>query len=131
MKSSIKIKQLRLSSFLESMRGLMNRSRFLKHPRKLKKELVIIEPEIDIHFPLIEHGTLPLNLNLTLGYDDDPLKVLHDIKVDYSLLEVNESVIQINTKLKDDEERVMLLNNLKVIAKSYSIDVEELNHVNH
>jgi hypothetical protein len=131
MKSSIKIKQLRLSSFLESMRGLINRSRFLKHPRKSKKEIVITEPEIEIHFPLIEHGTLPLNLNLTLGYDDDPLKVLHDIKVDYSLLEVNESVIQINTQLKDDEERIMLLNNLNVIAKSYSIDVEELNHVDH
>jgi hypothetical protein len=131
MKSSIKIKQLRLSSFLESMRGLVNRSRFLRHPRNSKKVVSVIEPIIEINFPLIEDGTLPLNLNLTLEYDDDPLKVLHDIKVDYSLIEVSELVVKINTLLKDEADRVMLLNNLKVLSKTYAIDVEELNHVDY
>jgi hypothetical protein len=91
----------------------------------------VIEPIIEINFPLIEDGTLPLNLNLTLEYDDDPLKVLHDIKVDYSLIEVSELVVKINTLLKDEADRVMLLNNLKVLSKTYAIDVEELNHVDY
>jgi hypothetical protein len=132
MKSSIKVKQLRLSSFLESMRGLMNRSRFLRHPRLTKDKIEpCSEPIVEIHFPQIEEGQLPLSINLTLGYDEDPLKVLHEIKVDYILIEVNESVIQINTTLKEESERLLLIKNLRVLAKSYSIDVEELNHVDY
>lgn len=131
MKSSIKIKQLRLSSFLESMRGLLNRSRFLRHPRNVKNKTQVSEPLEENHFPEIERGILPLNLNLILGYDDDPLKVLHVIKVDYTLIEVNESVIQINTTLKDESDRTRLIENLRILAQSYSIDVEELNHVDY
>jgi hypothetical protein len=131
MKSSIKIKQLRLSSFLESMRGLLNRSRFLRHPRNAKNKIQVSEPCVEIHFPDIEQGLLPLSLNLILGYDDDPLKILHVIKVDYTLIEVNESVIQINTILKDESDRRLLIENLQILAQSYSIDVEELNHVDY
>lgn len=58
MKSSVKIKQLKFVSFLESMRGLVSRSRFKK------QETTTIslhqKKEVNIDFTVLMEATLPL-----------------------------------------------------------------------
>lgn len=130
MKSSVKIKQLKLVSFLESMRGLVSRSRF-KNQEMVSKP-VFPEKEVKTELPLLMESTLPLRLLITLSYLDDPLKPLSHIKGDYSLLEVNEEQIKIEMWIESIEDKQQLINNLStLIHQNTTIHCEELIHVNH
>jgi len=130
MKSSVKIKQLKFVSFLESMRGLVSRSRF----KKQEKTTISLhqKKEVNIDFPVLMEAILPLKLLVTLSYLDDPLKPLSHIKGDYSLLEVNEEQIKIEMVIQSIEEKQQLLNNLSTLAhQNTTIHCEELIHVDY
>lgn len=133
MKSSVKTKQLRIRSFLESMRGLINRTRFLSKQNKKRVSKIESAPCYDLDsFPQLRSTSFPIRLKVSLSYDDDPLVVLKHIKIDYALLEVNESTIMIDVELFNHVQQSTLLKNLNSLLKqSYAIEVEETSHVDY
>ncbi len=131
MKSSARFKKLRTQSFIESMRGLFNRTHFLKTQKKKTLDHPIQSNELPIH-PLLIHASLPIRVNVSIRYGDDVMKALALIKVDYSLVEVNEDTVHIEVLLQYNEEKSKLIENLNSLTNhSFPTTLEEHHHVNH
>lgn len=131
MKSSAKIKKLRTQSFIESMRGLFNRTRFLKSQ---DKAVLVFPPQSrDLEIPpLLLHAALPIRLMVSIKYGEDVLKALAFIKVDYTLLEVDESTVILEVYLQYNEEKLKFIDNLNVLSNHcMPTTFEEYNHVNY
>lgn len=131
MKSSARIKKLQTQSFIESMRGLFNRTRFLKANKNNTLDQPMQNKELPIH-PLLIHASLPIRIIVAIRYGDDVMKALALIKVDYSLVEVNEDTVLIEVLLQYNEEKSKLIENLNALTNhSFPTTLEEHHHVNH
>jgi len=131
MKSSIRIKKLRTQSFIESMRGLFDRTRFLKRHKQEKLEHPTKTETIPLH-PLLLHASLPLRLIVSIKYGEDVMKALALVKVDYSLVEVNEDTVLIEVNILYNEDKSRFIENLNSLSHhSFPTTLEEHNHVNH
>lgn len=131
MKSSARIKKLQTQSFIESMRGLLNHTRFLKTH---KKEVLSNSDRInDLPvYPLLLHASLPIRLIVSITYGEDVMKALTLVKVDYSLVEVNEATVIIEVFIQYNEEKSRFIDNLNTLAiHSFPITLEEHHHVNY
>lgn len=131
MKSTAKIKKLRAQPFIESMRGLFNRARFLK-----SQENAVLgfptqnrDPVIP---PLLLHASLPIRLIVSIKYGEDVLKALALFNVDYTLLEVDEIMVVLEVYLQYHEEKYRFIDTLNVLTShSMSTTFEEYHHVNY
>jgi hypothetical protein len=131
MKSSARIKKLRTLSFIESMRGLLNRTRFLKPHKQETLDYSTRKSELPLH-PLLVHASLPIRLIVSIKYGEDVMKALSLVKVDYSLLEVNEDTVIIEVLLQYNEEKSRFIENLNTLSiQSFHTTLEEHHHVNH
>jgi hypothetical protein len=131
MKSSIRIKKLRTKSFIESMRGLFDRTRFLKR-HKQERLVHPTSPENNPLHPLLVHASLPISLLVSIKYGEDVMKALALVKVDYSLVEVNEDTVLIEVNILYNEDKSRFIENLNSLSyHSFPTTLEEHNHVNY
>lgn len=133
MKLSSKTRHLHIFSFLKSMSNL------LKIPKKkhyLQPLGVSPQPsinEVKFHnFFDVHNVNLPKHMYVNIMYNDDPIDALKHIKVDFTLVEVDESKITIEIVLTSLEQVQLLNSNLNALLKaSLDVIIEENEHVNY
>jgi hypothetical protein len=75
---------------------------------------------------------LPLRLIVSIKYGEDVMKALALVKVDYSLVEVNEDTVLIEVNILYNEDKSRFIENLNSLSHhSFPTTLEEHNHVNH
>lgn len=131
MKLSSKTRNLNIFSFLKSMSNLLKSPKQKHNVEQSSGNLIPSEVKFQ-NFVDVHKVILPKHIHVNIVYTDDPIDALKHIKVDFTLVEVDESKITIEIVLKSFEQVLLLNSNLNGLLKaSLDVIVEENEHVNY